>query len=210
MSDDNTTTDDKKPDEDGKAGAGTGAAGDSGASGSDSGDKPRMYTPEEYEALQRRMQAADRTATEKSKKLEEIENANKDELTRTKDQLAKATAEIATLRESNKTTLLKAEFGLAGVQWHNPATAYATLLNEYPDAVHVDDDGKVVGMKSAVEKLAKEHAYLVKAAEEKKDDSSAATGPVKNGTRKGDTGADAMSEALRKRMPALARVSKKN
>jgi hypothetical protein len=181
---------------------------------STSGDAPRMYTPEEYEALQRRMQAADRTATEKQNKLDEIENASKGELERAKDALAKAAAENAKLKESNKTTLMKAEFGLAGGQWHNPTTAYNTLMADYSDLLSVDDDGKVLGMKAAVDKLTKEHAYLVKAAEEKKDEkdeASAATGPVKNGKRKGDEGDTAMDEALRKRLPALAaKIKAKN
>lgn len=192
VKDEGVKKDDDTPKKDEASGEGTGAG------------SPRMYTPEEYEALQRRMQAADRTATTVQNKLAEIENASKDELTRTKDALAKAAAENARLKEANKSVLLKADFGLAGVQWHNPSTAYVTLLNEYPDAVHVDDDGKVVGMKTAVEKLAKEHPYLVKTTEEKKDEESAATGPVKNGKRKGDEGATAMDEALRKRLPALA------
>ena len=206
MADDDTTG---KADD--AAGDGTGSGDDTGKAADDAA-KPRMYTPEEYAALERRMQAADRTATEKGKKLEEIENANKDELTRTKDQLAKANAEIATLRDSNKTTLMKAEFGLAGGQWHNPSTAYNTLMADYSDLLSVDDNGKVQGMKAAVDKLAKDHAYLVKSSEEKKDEkdeASAATGPVKNGKRKGETDDDAMADALRKRMPALAARSKK-
>lgn len=204
MSDDNTSTEDVKD----KA-ADDDTTGDGKAA--DTSGTPRTYTPEEYEALQRRMQAADRTATAAQNKLAEIENAKKDDLTKAKDELTQLLAENAALKESNKNTLLKADFGLVGVQWHNPSTAYTTLLNEYPDAVHVDDEGKVVGMKTAVEKLAKEHAYLVKttAEEENKDEASAATGPVKNGKRKGDTGDSAVAEALRKRMPALAVRSNK-
>lgn len=211
MSDDGngTTTDDTD-------GTGTGAIGDDTGSGTttDTGktEGARTYTEEEYNAIVRRMQAADRTATEKGNKLAEIENSKKDELTRAKDDNTRLLAENERLKEENRKILVRADFGLAGVQWHNPATALATLLNEYPDAVSVDNDGKVVGMKAAVDKLAKEHAYLVKSAEEKKDEdtgTSAATGSVKNGKRKGDNNETAVAEALRKRMPALAARSKK-
>src|SRR5688572_9400641 len=135
---------------------------------SDTGDKddkkeqPRTYTVEEYEALQRRMQAADRTATTAQNKLAEIENAKKDEVTRTKDDLTKALAENAKLKEENRKVTMRSEFLGQSVSWHNPSTAYATLLAEYPDLVTVEEDGKVTGMKAAVEKLAKDHAYLVK------------------------------------------------
>lgn len=206
MSDDGsgTTTDDN----DGTTGTGgddTGSSGTTADTGTTEGT--RTYTQEEYDAIVRRMQAADRTATEKGNKLAEIENSKKDELTRAKDDNTRLLAENEKLKEENRKVLVRADFGLAGVQWHNPSTALATLLNEYPDAVTVDDDGKVIGMKAAVEKLAKEHAYLVKSTEGKKDEdtgTSGATGSVKNGKRKGDNDAGAVAEALRKRMPALA------
>lgn len=212
MSEENTSADDVKSDDDTKAGGIESSTGDEGKSG-DAGK--RTYTPEEYEALYRRMQAADRTVSKLQEERQAAEDAKKDELTRAKDALTKAQAEIAELKQNNKSTLLKAEFGLAGVQWHNPATAYATLLNEYPDIVSVEEDGKVTGMKAAVDKLVKEHSYLVKSTDGKKDEensqASAATGPVKNGARKGGTGdnAEAVKEAMRKRLPALAARVKK-
>lgn len=204
MSDDDTKTEDKVDDtkQDGDEKPDTGA----------DADAERTYTRAEYEAIHARMQAADRTATRLQQEKQQAEDAKKDVLTRAQEENARLQKEIATLKETNKTTLMKADFGLAGVQWHNPSTAYTTLLNEYPDAVSVDENGKVIGMKAAVEKLAKEHAYLVKSTEEKKDEkdeASAATGPVKNGKRKGDQGDDAMSEALRVRMPALAARTRK-
>lgn len=211
MSDDGngTTTDDND-------GTTTGTGGDDTGSGTTTDtsttEGARTYTQEEYDAIVRRMQAADRTATEKGNKLAEIENSKKDELTRAKDDNTRLLAENEKLKEENRKVLVRADFGLAGVQWHNPSTALATLLNEYPDAVTVDEDGKVVGMKGAVEKLAKEHAYLVKSTEEKKDEdtgTSAATGSVKNGKRKGDNGEAALNEAMLRRMPALAARTKK-
>jgi hypothetical protein len=195
--DDDTTTDDTKS--------------------SDTGGKeeaPKTVSVEEYEALKRRMQAADRTATEANNKLAEIENAKKDEVTRAKDDLARALEENARLKEENRKVTMRSDFLGQNLSWHNPSTAYNTLLAEYPDLVTVEDDGKVTGMKAAVEKLAKEHSYLVKkesTGEEEDDQASAATASTKNGKRKGDGAPNeaAVKEAMLKRLPALAARTKK-
>lgn len=165
----------------------------------------KTFSQAEYDALHARMQAADRRASQLEADKQAAEDAKKDEVTRVKDENTRLVEKNKGLEEEMKTILLKNAFLTAGGSWHDPADAYEVLLRNYPDAVKIDDNREVKGMKDAVEKLAKEKAYLVKPAEEKKDDtSSAATGPLNNGRRKGEDKTVADKDAIARRFPAMA------
>lgn len=169
----------------------------------DDKDSSKTYTPEEYEALHRRMQAADRRASDLQSKVKEFEDKDKTEL-------QKAEGE----RDSERDRANAAEEALRGerianaflasntVTWHDPSDALAMLRSRYMDGVEIDDKGQVTGIKKAIEKMAKEKKYLVNSGS-----GASSTGDQMNGARKGekpDT-QKAKDEDIRRRMPALGR-----
>lgn len=93
--------------------------------------------------------------------------------------------------------------------WHNPgrALSLADLSN-----VEIDDDGKVHGLKAALDALAKSDSYLIKNEEskdksDKDDDDKVSTGDPKNQSRKekSKSSAETRQKALHEKYPALRR-----
>ena len=148
-------------------------------------EEPRTYTAEEYEALHRRMQAADRRASGAEQKVQEYEKAGQTEI-------EKAQAEA----KENEDRAVKAEQALQSerianaflasndVTWHDPQDALDMLRSRYMDGVEIGEDGKVVGIKAAITKMAKEKKDLVNSGS---GASTSATDQM-NGKRKGDNG----------------------
>jgi hypothetical protein len=67
-------------------------------------------------------------------------------------------------------------------QWHDPADALR--LADLRD-VEIEEDGTVVGLKEALQKLAREKPHLIKS--DKKDEPKGKSGSPTNGRRKGET-----------------------
>jgi hypothetical protein len=178
--------------------AGSGGEGD-GASGPKS-----TYTAEEFEALRRRMQAADRKASAAESKLAELDKAKlgeKERAERERDEARQASEALADkLRDqSRKIAFLSSN----KYTWHDPESAL--LLVDMSD-VEIDDDGKVTGMEAAIERLAKSKPFLLKAKEEPKKEekekpkgpSGSSPTPKADGNGKGDRRA-----VLEAKYPAL-------
>ena len=148
------------------------ASGETGthASGDESGSSEKTYSAAEFEALQRRMQAADRAKAAAEAKVKEFETKDLSELEKAKTDLAEA-REAVSQRDARVSDLQLelAFFKSNKVQWHDPALARKEIDMSL---VTVEDDGTVKGMDKALEKLAKDKPFLVKT-EEKKQASGA-------------------------------------
>lgn len=91
--------------------------------------------------------------------------------------------------------------------WQN--TSAALRLVDM-DNVEIESDGKISGLKSALDKLAKDNPYLLKAAEEpkveKKEEPKSKTGDApQSKTAKTDSDTAAREAELRRKYPALRR-----
>lgn len=151
----------------------------------------------DYDALMRRMQAADRRATNAEKKLSDADKAKLDDVERAKveAQEAKDRADKAEagLRDEK---IFNAFLSVKDVSWHDVSDAFTMFKLNYMDGVDVSD-GKVTGIDPAIKKMAKEKAYLVKLA----TDGGGDTGAAHNGSRKGDQN-DTSKQARMARFPA--------
>lgn len=171
---------------------------DDGDSGSDDDD-----TKAELDRLKRRMQAADQRAARAEKELKKIKDAEKGELETAQDRASELEKENTSLKELLQSERLNNGFLSANkITWHNPAAALKLAQSEgYLEDV-VDEDGTVdkKALESALNKLAKEHDYLVKPREGAGPSGDSAGGRSGNG--KDDK---AVKAADRRRAPALAR-----
>lgn len=138
---------------------GNNSTGNDAQSGGESQQGTNGVTREEYEAIQRRMQAADKRAAEYEQKLKDAERAKMDETERTKAELADA----KTALEAAKAELQQARIDNAFLKdnkhkWKNPAAA---LKLADLSGVKVGEDGNVTGLREALDALAKSDAYLL-------------------------------------------------
>jgi len=211
MSDDGTqgTTQDDGTATDGNAGgdsttdttktgdAGNQDAGNSSDNSGGSGTGGNVVSREEFDALQRRMQAADRRATAAEKKLSDADKAKLGELERAKLEAEEAKTEAKKAADDLRTARLENAFLVDPVKWHDSADAFLILSRDFMEGVEINDQGKVVGMDAAIKRLARAKPHLVKT-----ETSSGATGSAHNGTRKGD-GKDTIDKnAMASRFPA--------
>jgi|SRR6185312_3032076 len=168
----------------------TGTDPSTGADPAQSGQQTSTQAPEtvsraDFEAVSARMQAADRAKAAAEKKLKDIEDAKLSEAERTQQELQAAKAELEAERQKNQQQALENAILMDQTysgKWHNPKTVLQIIDREYRELITFDD-GKPKGVKAALDKLAKDHAYLLKPAE----------GASDNGTGKGATGASGTS-----------------
>jgi hypothetical protein len=122
-------------------------------------DQGRVYTEAEYQELQRRMQAADRAKSQAEQKVTEYERAGQSEQEKLQADLATALERAANAERERDVAVMGREFlKFPGFDWHDPDTALALV-----DMSNVKiEDGKVTGVKEAVQKLAKEKPFLLK------------------------------------------------
>ena len=178
-----------------------GDAGDDGDSGSDDDGDLKA----ELERMKKRMQAADQRATKAENDLRKINDAKKDDLTKAQDRVTELEGENKTLQEQLQSERLNNGFLAANKHtWHNPTAALKLAQSEgYLEDV-MDDDGSVdsKALETALNKLAKDHAYLVKPREGAGPSGEGGSGRSGNG--KDDK---QVKEQDRRRAPALARRS---
>lgn len=186
----------------------TDATGDAGTTNDTSTNDTKgddVVTRAEFDAVFRRMQAADKAKADAETKLREKEKAELSELERAKsdvEDLKKQNTDL--LEQINTTALENAFFKDNKHTWHDPSDALRLLDME---GVEVKD-GEVKGLAPAIEKLAKNKPHLLKSESDDKGDggsggnSSGASGSANNGKRKGDPGP---KSDMSKRFPALKR-----
>lgn len=189
-------------------GGDTSKQGDQGASGAQgSGDANKNDAPEgtvslaDYEAIKARMQAADKAKSDAEKKLSDLEKKDMSELERTKTELQERDKTIETLNATISQMALQNAFLTDNkYTWHDPRDALALLDRE---GVEIKEDGKVTGLRSAIDKLAKAKPHLIKNEDNKKDEEGegTASGSPSNGRRKGDEKTNKVDYS--RRFPAL-------
>jgi hypothetical protein len=179
---------------------------DDGSSGT--GSSTGTVSPEEYEKLKQRMQAADRRASEYETKIREFEDRDKTATQRLEGQIQNITEENKKLREDLKASRRDNAFLTTnGVTWHDASMA---LGNIDWDTV-TDEQGEVntSALKKEIERLAKEKPFLVKASTS--GSSGGGNGKDKQGPSGhhpgGSTGDKKTADraALEKKYPALRR-----
>lgn len=175
-----------------------GAAGTSNDASSNDTPGDDVVTRSEFEATQARMKAADKRAAELQVKLKEFEDKDKSDLEKAQNLVQEVTAERDKLAGRIREMALQNAFLTDNkYTWHDPRDALRLMDME---GVEVDDDGKVQGLKPAIEKLAKAKPHLIKQ-DGDGNGSSAASGSANNGTRKG--GAQQPKRNYSSRFPAL-------
>lgn len=149
----------------------TDAEDDAGEGTSDEGSN--AVTREEFDKLRKQLSASDKNRTAAEKKLKEIEDAKKDELTKATERaeaaeklVQKRDEELAGLRLQN--AFLTAN---TGVSWHDPEDALDVAQKRGYLSEVVSEDGKVDSAKLAtkLKELAKAKPHLVKSGAEEND-----------------------------------------
>jgi hypothetical protein len=133
-------------------------------SGDEDDDEFKSYTPAELRRLAKDLKAGKTTAEQAAKdaqaKIDAEERKKRTDLENLQTDKTRLEGENTSLRATI------AELAIIGAirdetkyDWHNPNTV-AGLLN--PEIVKVGDDGKVEGLKKELDRVAKDHAYLLK------------------------------------------------
>jgi hypothetical protein len=161
------------------------------------------------EAMRKRMKAADKRADEAAAALKKREDAEKGELEKATETVTELQSKVETLTtEVNDLRLQNAFLSANKHPWHDPEVALTLARSKkYLEDV-VDDDGEVdkAALGKALDRLAKEHKYLV-ADSKQKDDTDEDNPSGEPAGRRSNNGKDdkAKKAALRGRFPALNR-----
>jgi hypothetical protein len=155
----------------------------------------------ELEAVRARMSAADKRAAAAEAELKKLRDKDKSEteLAQQEAKAAKAEAEAAR-EELRKQRIANAFLSDNTHEWHNPTRALALAdLSE----VTIKEDGTVVGLKAALDKLAKSDSYLLKSKEDESKDpkDGKPSGDPKDGKKPKESTAD--KDRLAARFPVL-------
>lgn len=195
---------DSTEDEDTNEEEGTGETDAEGGEESSDDDKP--VSRAEFQALFKRMQAADRAKTAAEAKIREHERAGQNELQKAQTDLEEANKKLHDLQEEVKTQRLQNAFLAANtVTWHDPEMA----MSKIDLSLVLQDDGTVDNraLKTAITNLAKEKPFLVKKDGEDGGGKNGSTGTGVGsdlGGSKNTKGKEAR-ELLEKKYPALRR-----
>jgi hypothetical protein len=186
------SSDDEKSDED--------------ATGGDK-DKDEPVSKAEYDKLLRRMKAADQRASKAEKAQQDRERKEKSDLENAQSDLQERDTRIAELQSELSALKLNNAFLAANtISWHNPGAALKLAQSDgYMDDV-VGDDGTVdeKALKSALQKLAKDHQYLVKKGGDD-GSGSGSSGDSAGGRNRNKDDKDAEQQKDARRAPSLNR-----
>ncbi len=162
--------------------------------GEGSGQKDSdTVTREEFEKLRNQLRAADKNKSAAEKKLKEIEDAKKDELTKATERAAELEKTVGTQAKELAEMRLQNAFLTAetGITWHDPADALALAERQGYLAEVVGEDGKVDNAKLAakLKELAKAKPHLVKDGS-RTEDKEEKKPPAASGGRVGSKGSN--------------------
>lgn len=216
MADDNGDDDDDSNDDDDTGGGdGKKKSGDSGSgddddddddAGSDDDDNDTV-SRSELERMRKRMQAADKRASEAEARLRKIDDADKSELQKAQDKVTEVETENTALKDQVSSLRLEVAFlSTNSHTWHKPGVALRLAQSEgYLEDV-MGDDGKVdeKAMKKALDNLAKEHEYLVNKGSGS-GGGSGSSGEPAGGRSKNGKDDKVVEDQDRRRAPALNR-----
>lgn len=152
----------------GDGGSGGSGGADSGQGGGAGGDADKPVSRAEFDSLMSRMQAADRAKTAAERRVAELEGKDKSDLEKAQAERDAAKAEADQLRADRQAMLTSNAFLTVkdAPTWHSNAAALKLLDTSL---LTIEDNGEVKGMEAAVEKLKKDHPYLVKTDSSKDD-----------------------------------------
>lgn len=163
----------------------------------------------DYDAVVRRMKAADKRASELEAEKKKDEDAKKDELQKAQDKVTELEQSVEDAQKTIKSLRLENAFLTANKHtWHNPDVAMKLAQDQGYIEDIIDEDGKVdkTALSKALDRLAKEHEYLVKKPEKQDDDEPDGPSGEPAGGRSGngkDTAAN--NQKMRSRFPVLNR-----
>lgn len=130
---------------------------------SESEDAPRSEPDRDardVETYKQRAAAADRAKGEMERKYNALVDKEKSDLERANSKLEEANQNIERVTKQRNDAVMRAEIlKFPGYSWHDPE-AVLSLIDS--DSIQIDDDGKVTGVKDAIQKLAKDKPYLLK------------------------------------------------
>jgi hypothetical protein len=136
----------------------------------DEGKGAETVSREEFEALRKQLSAADKNKSAAEKKLKEIEDSKKDELTKATERVAELEKKAVQQDKDLADMRLQNAFLTAdtGITWHDPADALALAERQGYLAEVVGEDGKVDAGKltAKLKELAKAKPHLVKTGSE--------------------------------------------
>lgn len=124
----------------------------------------KTYSAEEYDAIKRRMQAADRRATAAENEAKSFKDKDKTELQKASDRVAELETAVSDKDVVIKKLRLHNAFLSANTYtWHDPELVMSQVQL---DAVEVNDDGEPTAqsVKKELDRIAKARPYLVKTA----------------------------------------------
>jgi len=161
---------------------------ETGEGGNDGGSaKEETVSRADFLALQRQLSAADKKRNEAEARLKELDDAQKDELTRATEKVT----ELEKQREADARTIADLQLQNAfltaetDLEWHDPGDALALAERKgYLDGVVVEGkvDGRVLATK--LKEMAKAHSYLVKSSTDQDDKPPVRTGAPVGGKTK--------------------------
>lgn len=179
---------------------------DDGADNPDDGDDDGN---DELERMRRRMKAADKRADEVAAELKKIQDAKKDDLTKAQDEVTELKGQVETLQSEVSGLRLQNAFLTSNSQtWHDPDTALALAqTKKYLEDVVDEESGEVdrPALKKALDRLAKEHPYLVKTEDKKKDEPDEPSGEPGGGRSDNNQDDKAKKAKMKSRFPVLNR-----
>lgn len=188
---------------------GEGGQGTGGSAGGQSGDPDKKIQDlnEEKDRHFNLRKTAEKERDDALRRLKEIEDKDKDEQTKTQERVQELETTVASLRDQNQKLAVENAFLKENTYaWQSPEVA---LRLADLSSVEIDKEGKVVGLKAALDKLAKDNPFLLKPKDESDNKGGSGNPPPSGdapGSRRGAGGdANADKERLRQKYPALRR-----
>lgn len=177
---------------------------------SDGDDDKDVVSREEYDRVKARMRAADKRASDLEEAQKKEADAKKDDLTKAQDRVTELESSVEELSGTVRSLRLENAFLTSNKhKWHDPETALDLAQRKgFIDDDIIDDDGKVDKpvLTKALDRLAKEHAYLVKSKDKKTDDEPGEpSGAPAGGRSDNSKDAAAKKTKLQGRFPVLNR-----
>lgn len=188
-------------------------AGDSGRkrkkSDDDDDDADSDDSDDRLEKALRRMKAADKRATEAERKLRERDDADKSDLEKAQGQVTELEKTVSTLQTKvSELTLHNAFLTSNNITWHDPDTALALAGSKgYLEDVVDEESGEVdrKALAKALEKMSKEHKYLVKSEDKNDDEPGGPSGEPAGGRSENNDDTKVKREKQKQRFPVLNR-----
>lgn len=179
----------------------------------DDDDSDSTVSRAEFDKLKGKLKASDKHNAKLLTQIKSHEDKDKDDLTKTSERVTELESENKDLKSTVSKLKLNNAFLSANTHnWHNPDVAMTVARDQgcLEDLIDDDDEIDAKALKKALDKLAKDNAYLVKKKssdgddedDDKKRPPSGSSGP---GRQKETKDKKKRREQLGRRMPALNR-----